>query len=84
MSTVRDEAAKTKLRYLERLIGSALNEGVAGDVIDQYLIEQGVKDADIWRARVCARTDAAHPAFVSGARGAAPGGAGSRTAACAQ
>jgi len=55
MSTVRDEAAKTKLRYLERLIGSALNEGVAGDVIDQYLIEQGVKDADIWRARVCAR-----------------------------
>lgn len=52
---LKQESAKIQLRFLERVIGQAFQEGATVEAIDAYLATQGVTDPDIWRARVEAR-----------------------------
>lgn len=52
MSTAKDEATKTALKYYKRVIGSALFEGASGSSIDAYLQAQGVKEPTVYRQAV--------------------------------
>lgn len=50
--SVKDEAAKIKLRYLERVIGQAFYEGAKPANISMYLTQQGIQNPDAWITKV--------------------------------
>src|SRR5262245_31008711 len=54
-SSLKEQATATKLTYYERVIASAYAEGATAAAIDAHLTSQGVKDPDVWRARVEAK-----------------------------
>jgi putative DNA primase/helicase len=54
--SVKDEATKASMKYLERVVGQALYEGATADAIVEWLRANGVVNPEMWPQRVGSKT----------------------------